>query len=106
MDVNDIIKPIAGHPINEILRYDLNASQRGGNVVSMFNDFAVPAGLLYLQHIQSKPIQYEKNKSDEVISESLYDKLFNLAQEKPKTLKHKKTRRKIKKINNTTRTKK
>lgn len=104
MEIIDTIPPIAGHPVNDILRYDSNASQIGGNVVSMFKDLAVPAGLLYLQHTKSK--QYENDKSDEVISESLYDKLFNLAQEKPKSSKHKKTRRKRKQKYNTTRSNK
>ena len=54
--------------------------QTGGNTSAILNGFknlAVPAGLLYLQ--QSLSRNYLETDKDESISDSLYDKLFNLA---------------------------
>lgn len=97
MDNCDIISPsVVGRPIHDILRYDSTASQKGGSVISMFKDLAVPAGLLYLQ--QTTTSNYDEEKSNEPISQSLYDKLFELAEAKPKAKRrnHKQTKRKKK----------
>ena len=70
--------------------------QTGGNTSAILNGFknlAVPAGLLYLQ--QSLSRNYLETDKDEPISDSLYDKLFNLASfsdSSNKSSTHKKTR--------------
>jgi len=54
--------------------------QTGGNTGAILNglkNLAVPAGLLYLQ--QSLSRNYLETDKDEPISDSMYDKLFNLA---------------------------
>ena len=59
-----------------------NNTIKGGSVSSALKDLAVPTGLLYLQQTMSgKKFQ---DKHSEVISDNLFDKLFNLAQVKPK----------------------
>jgi hypothetical protein len=82
-----------------------NGSQKGGSVSEIFKDLAVPAGLLYMQ--QSLATAYSSGNGDEIISDSLYDKLLNLATDKPKVQKKKKSRRNRKKTqqNNTRRRK-
>lgn len=113
MEYSDIISPNVGHPVHDILRYDLSACQKGGggSVISMFKDLAVPAGLLYLQQAESN--NYVEDKLDEPISQNLYDKLFYLAEAKPnptpksksKLHKNKITRRKKIRQSNKTRRK-
>ena len=72
------------------------SSQTGGNSSAILNglkNLAVPAGLLYLQ--QSLSRNYLETDKDESISDSLYDKLFNLASfsdSSNKSATHKKTR--------------
>jgi hypothetical protein len=72
------------------------SSQTGGNSSAILNglkNLAVPAGLLYLQ--QSLSRNYLETDKDEPISDSLYDKLFNLASfsdSSNKSATHKKTR--------------
>lgn len=67
-----------------------NSSPYDNKVSSLYDDLAIPAGLLYLQNISKNfEINNEINKNsinvnkklkkDEVINESLYDKLFKLA---------------------------
>lgn len=80
-----------------------NNKQNGGGAGTLINglkDLAVPAGLLYLQQSISK--NYQINNKDEVISDGLYDKLFNLASlsDTNETTQKKKqmTRKKIKNI--------
>jgi hypothetical protein len=82
-----------------------NGSQKGGSVSEIFKNLAVPAGLLYMQ--QSLATSYSTGNGDEIISDTLYDKLLNLATDKPKDQKKKKSRRKRKKSpqNNTRRKK-
>jgi hypothetical protein len=82
-----------------------NGSQKGGSVSEIFKNLAVPAGLLYMQ--QSLATSYSSGNGDEIISDTLYDKLLNLATDKPKDQKKKKSRRKRKKSpqNNTRRKK-
>jgi hypothetical protein len=82
-----------------------NGSQKGGSVSTIFNNLAVPAGLLYMQ--QSLATAYSPENGDETISDTLYDKLLNLASDKPEIKKKKKSRRNRKKApqNNTRRRK-
>jgi subtilase family serine protease len=82
-----------------------NGTQKGGNVSAIFNNLAVPAGLLYMQ--QSLATAYSSGNGDETISDTLYDKLLNLATDKPEIQKKKKSRRNRKKApqNNTRRRK-
>jgi len=82
-----------------------NGSQKGGSVSEIFKNLAVPAGLLYMQ--QSLATSYSSGDGDEIISDTLYDKLLNLATDKPKVQKKKKSRRNRKKSpqNNTRRKK-
>ena len=82
-----------------------NGSQKGGSVSAIFNNLAVPAGLLYMQ--QSLATAYVPENGDETISDTLYDKLLNLASDKPANKKKKKSRRNRKKApqNNTRRRK-
>ena len=98
------------------LKIDKNASnyvteeqdfnQHGGSTV--LKDLAVPAGLFFLQRaFQEKTPEYKKEDgSDEMMPESLYDRLFSLVEskEKSKTRKQKKggarkSKRKTKKNN-------
>lgn len=84
------------NPIDNTLQYDCTSCQAGGSVVSIFKDLAVPAGLLYLQqknHVEST--DYVEEKSQEPISQSLFDKLYELAEASPNVRKRKKTRRKM-----------
>jgi len=84
--------------VNTASRVASNTSkcQTGGNTSAILNGFknlAVPAGLLYLQ--QSLSRNYLETDKDEPISDSLYDKLFNLASfsdSSNKSSTHKKTR--------------
>lgn len=66
--------------------------QSGGSTV--LKDMAVPAGLFFLQRaFQEKTPNYKKEEgSDEMMPESLYDRLFSLvgSKEKGKTRKQKK----------------
>ena len=80
--------------------------QSGGSTV--LKDMAVPAGLFFLQQaFQEKTPEYKKEDgSDEMMPESLYDRLFSLvgSKEKSKTRKQKKggarkSKRKTKKNN-------
>ena len=82
-----------------------SGSKKGGSVSSIFNNLAVPAGLLYMQ--QSLATSYSSGNGDEIISDTLYDKLLNLATDKPEVQKKKKSRSKRKKSpqNNTRRKK-
>lgn len=71
---------------------DDDVKQMGGN--SILKDMAVPAGLFFLQRaFQEKIPEYKKEDgSDEMMPESLYDRLFSLvgSKEKSKTRKQKK----------------
>lgn len=71
---------------------DDDLKQTGGNTV--LKDLAVPAGLFFLQRaFQEKTPEYKKeDESDEMMPESLYDRLFSLVgnKEKRKTRKQKK----------------
>ena len=72
-----------------------NSSKNNNNlpdnkVSSLFNDLAVPMGLLYIQEKMKNPLYKETTHSS--IDDSLYDKLLTLAQRKSKS----KTRKRIK----------
>lgn len=73
---------------------DEEIKQLGGNTI--LKDMAVPAGLFFLQRaFQEKSPEYKKEDgSDEMMPESLYDRLFSLVsdKEKRKTKKNKKER--------------
>ena len=70
-------------------------NHKGGGVSQIFNNLAVPAGLLYMQ--QSLATASPSGSGDETISDDLYDKLLNLAMDKPKSHRKKKSRRNRKK---------
>jgi hypothetical protein len=56
----------------------MNAGEKTFNKVSsLFDDMAVPAGLLF---IQDKLTPRYSEKTTNIIDDSIYDKLFNLAQ--------------------------
>ena len=83
------------YPVNT-LQYDCSSCQAGGSVVSIFKDLAVPAGLLYLQqNHDGVSNDYVEEKSQEPMSQSLFDKLYELAEASPNVRKHQKTRRKM-----------
>lgn len=99
--VNSCLLKSGGSPITTI-----NGGSRGGNNVSdIFNNLAVPAGLLYMQ--QSLVTAFPSENRDETIPDTLYDKLLNLATDEPKPQKKKKSRTNRKKApqNNTRRRK-
>ena len=75
---SDLLKN-GGAPMQTI---NNNTLSKGGSVSSALKDLAVPVGLLYLQQTMSGK-KYQ-NKHSEVISDNLFDKLFNLAQVKSK----------------------
>lgn len=67
----------------------------GTSVLSSLKGLAVPAGLLYMQQTIEKPHISENVEKMQVIGNSLYDNLLNLAEKnKPPTKKRKKTRKK------------
>ena len=74
----------------------------GGSVSSLFNDLAIPAGLLYLQ--QNMTTNHYHEKHPEMMDNSIYDKLLGLAEDKQErklTKKSKKSKpRKTRKKNN------
>lgn len=55
-----------------------NNSQSGGSVSSLFNDLAVPAGLLLLQQKSFKHYEND-NGNDAIVSDDLFDKLLKMA---------------------------
>lgn len=67
-----------------------NNNLQDNKVSSLFNDLAVPMGLLYIQEKMKNPLYKETTHSS--IDDSLYDKLLNLAQRKSKS----QTRKRIK----------
>tara|TARA_B100000902_G_scaffold396823_1_gene458859 strand:+ start:516 stop:884 length:369 start_codon:yes stop_codon:yes gene_type:complete len=95
-DINDLVYcqsggkiHAGGYEINSNLLRNGNApmltfndkKMTGGSYGSIFKDLAVPAGLLYLQqNVSGKKFQ---NKQSDVINDSLFDKLFNLAKVEP-----------------------
>lgn len=88
-----------GFKINNILlnsnnpafiTFNSNNNIQDNKVSSLFNDLAVPMGLLYIQEKMKQPLYKETIHSS--IDESLYDKLLNLAETKSKN----KTRKRLK----------
>lgn len=71
-----------------------NTKQINNKVSSIFNDLAVPTGLLYIQE-KMQPII--KEDCVDVIGESLYNKLLTLAETKPKNKSKKRLRMNFKK---------
>ena len=61
-------------------------------VSSLFNDLAVPAGLFYMKNNLEK--NYIQEKSDEIVPPDLFNKLVELAENKPKKSKKKTVRNK------------
>jgi hypothetical protein len=62
--------------------------KKSDKVSSLFNDLAVPAGLFYMKNSLDK--NFIQEKSNEVVPSDLYDKLVELAENKPKKSKSKK----------------
>lgn len=97
-----------GVPIMETIskKGDLNTQQHGGKVSDRFKNLAIPVGLLLMHQ---KPIHhYTQTNSDEVVDDTLYNKLLSLAtddtknkngnkQKKTKHNKHNKSNKKTKK---------
>tara|TARA_B100001173_G_C15968519_1_gene538956 strand:- start:177 stop:578 length:402 start_codon:yes stop_codon:yes gene_type:complete len=73
---------------------DVNNKDVNNKVSSLFDDLAVPTGLLYIQE-KMNPIS--KEDSVGVIGESLYNKLLSLAETKPKNKSKKRLRLNLKK---------
>ena len=73
---------------------DVNNKAHNNKVSSLFDDLAVPTGLLYIQE-KMNPIS--KEDSVGVIGESLYNKLLSLAETKPKNKSKKRLRLNLKK---------
>lgn len=72
-------------------------NQTGGSVSSIFNNLAVPAGLLLLQQ---KPIKHYidgQNSDNKIIDDNLFDKLLKMA---GPSKNKKNTKRKLKSKNN------
>lgn len=90
---------------NADLDRQLGGSKLDKNVSSIFKDLAVPAGLLYLQEKSVPHYRPENYGSNEVVEDTLYDKLLKLAEPNSnkkkrqtkkgggKSSKHNKTRR-------------
>ena len=53
-------------------------SQTGGSVSSLFNNLAVPAGLLLLQQKSLKHYEND-NGNDSIVNDDLFDKLIKMA---------------------------
>ena len=73
---------------------DVNSKYVNNKVSSLFDDLAVPTGLLYIQE-KMNPIT--KEYSVGVIGDSLYNKLLSLAETKPKNKSKKRLRLNFKK---------
>jgi len=73
---------------------DVNNKAHNNKVSSLFDDLAVPTGLLYIQE-KMNPISNEDSVG--VIGESLYNKLLSLAETKPKNKSKKRLRLNLKK---------
>ena len=72
----------------------MNSSKKPLNKVSsLFDDLAVPAGLLF---INDKMTPRYSEKTDRIIDETLYDKLFNLARINSKNQNNKQSKRRLK----------
>ena len=80
--------------------------QEGGSISSIFKDLAVPAGLFHLQQNPTKHFLPSTFGSNEVVEDTLYDKLLKLME--PDNDKRKKQSKKVKisKNNKTKRNKK
>lgn len=79
----------------------------GGSASSIFKDLAVPAGLLYLQ--QKTPSHYRDTSQlgeNDVVEDSLYDKLLKLAEPDNNKRKRQTKKGKLTKNNKTKRNKK
>jgi hypothetical protein len=72
--------------------------QEGGSISSIFKDLAVPAGLFHLQQNPTKHFLPSTFGSNEVIEDTLYDKLLKLME--PDNDKRKKQTKKVKKSKN------
>jgi hypothetical protein len=98
----------AGTPIMETKSSNnLNTNQFGGKISERFKDLAIPVGLLLMHQKQIN--HYTQTNSDEVIDDSLYNKLLSLASENEKQMngnKHKKTKHSNRKNKSNKKTKK
>jgi hypothetical protein len=72
--------------------------QEGGSISSIFKDLAVPAGLFHLQQNPTKHFLPSTFGSNEVIEDTLYDKLLKLME--PDNDKRKKQTKKVKNYKN------
>ena len=82
-------------------------TQVGGTASSIFKDLAVPAGLLFLQ--QKTPNHYRNTSAmgeNEVVEDSLFDKLLKLSEPDDNKRKKQTKKRKLFKNNKTKRNKK
>ena len=81
-------------------KYSVNNDSKSSNFSDMFKDLAIPAGLLYVKTPTSmfEPTSsYERKgvgSNDEVVEDSLYDKLVRLAGETDENIKKQKKTRK------------
>jgi len=101
----------SGYTINSILMNERSpvmitnntdssvSSQSGGKVSNLLNNFAVPAGLLLLQQ---KPLKHYEpiNNKDEIVNDSLFDKLLQLSTPVKDKKNTKRNKNKNKKNNN------
>jgi hypothetical protein len=85
---------------NQPVLKTMNSSkfQEGGSISSIFKDLAVPAGLFHLQQNPTKHFLPSTFGSNEVIEDTLYDKLLKLME--PDNDKRKKQTKKVKNYKN------
>ena len=83
-----------------------NKPQTGGSVSSIFKDLAVPAGLFHLQQNPTKHFLPSTFGSNEVVEDTLYDKLLKLMEPDNDKRKKQTKKGKISKNNKTKRNKK
>lgn len=68
--------------LNDNSHQKSNTNQSGGKVSERFKDLAIPVGLLLMNQ---KPIKhYVQSNSDEIIDDTLYNKLISIASENEK----------------------
>jgi hypothetical protein len=104
--INSILMSRDMMPMKTMNDKKSKANTKSELVSQLLSDFAVPAGLLYLtSNASSTTSNYQTDTRDEVIDDSLYDKLMKLAEEtsKSKTGGKKLTKRKAR--NNKSKTK-
>ena len=85
--------------LSPIFNINTSTTQTGGNHVSeLFNNLAIPRGLLFFNdkieggYTRHNPIEDEENTNNDVINDDIYNKLLNLVE--LKKTKHLKTKHK------------